>query len=352
MRDGSIKHQASAIAGAVPTLLIALCALGCATTDTETFRENRYLGKYWHDHGRFGEAASRFKAALEEKPEDPDSLIGLGNSAAEYSHQLYEQAEDSRSAQKQDLTFKLQAEADGWANLSNLSFTKALKNSPGDLRANYGLGLMLFKRSTSTRNLPYPSSPDVPPEYQGTAFEAKWLEGVEQRRKELDETIRQFGLVLAGDAPDPTGVPHVRLCRSVHAHRYLGLALFLRSDWERADGNTARTHLTAYLVAVQQLREFSIRSMPASTPEEKQAKDKELKRLEAELIDVKTLIRQRLEALREYETRLRAKKESPPLPVAEHDKRLASVAVEIDAVSALVSAFDRVAGSPDGPRRP
>lgn len=327
----------------IPLLLLGLFWAGCASV-SETFRQNMYVAKYWFDNGRFKESADRYRAAVEEQPDSYDAVIGLANAAAEISHDLYGQADDAMTADKREAAARLLPEADSWAKLANQAFAKAMRLGPSSRQANYGMGLFLYKRATSDRNAPYPASPDVPDHLRGTAREAAWKEGYEQRRKELNEAIRQFALVLERD-PATGGRPgHLSGCLSIQAHRYLGLALFLRSDWNQSDGPRARDQLLTYLAGVGEFREYVVRNWPGAKPDEKTAKEREMKRLEVELSDVKLLLRDRVAVLREYEAELRQGKERPAMSPADREKRLGAVSVELEALSALAGAFEKAAG--------
>lgn len=343
MRSGVVVAVAAILAGV---------GAGCAT-ESEQFKQNMYLGRYWFKNGRFGESADRFRAALEERPETFEAVRGLANAASEYSHELYGRAEDMLATNKRELGLKHLADADSWSQIAMKAFTKAFEMEPGRKEMKYDFALMLYKRSTSRRNVPYPAAEDVPEVYVGTPQEEKWRKGFEQRRKELDEAIRQFEIVLEGEPGNLGSIAHVRVCKAEHAHRYLGLALFLRSDWERSDGMRGRAHLHAYVTAIQAARE-QILKFQAANEEAQLAKDREMKQLDVEISEVKGLIRDRLKLLQEYEGLLRVGKEYPALSPAERERRLASVAVEISAVSELVTAFEKLAPPAVGkdPARP
>lgn len=291
-----------------------------------------------------------YTLALEEEPEYYPALLGLACAAAEQSHVLYGQAEDALVVNKRDLGLRVLRDADRHADLANRSFARCFRMRD-DSATSANFALFLYKRATSIRNLPYPASEEIPEEYRGTEQEKRWKAGLQQRHRELDEAIRQFEIVLKDDAGGLGTAEHVRQCKTHHAHRYLGLALFLRSDWDKRDGDSGRQHLMAFLAYVQYVREYVIARWPVREEPDKLRKEREMKRLDVDLGEMRALIRERLKVLTEYEGVLREGRKQPALTAEQRQKRLGAVAVEIEAISALVREFEKVTTpSPAAPK--
>jgi DNA polymerase I-like protein with 3'-5' exonuclease and polymerase domains len=80
--------------------------------------------------------------------------------------------------------------------------------------------------------------------------------------------------------------------------------------------------------------------------EEKAEKERKMKELETDLLEVKNLMRDRLTELRDYARQLKDHSEQPPLSSADREQRVATVTVESEALTALVREFDTVSVAP------
>ncbi len=331
------------LAGLSPLLMGMATCQGSDIPDVDPVRQNMELAKYWFENGHFMEAVGRYKAVLEARRDYYPALIGLGNSAGEASHQLYVEADDAFGGDRRDIGLRALSEADEYARLANNAFQRCMQVRTNDLVANYGFGLFLYNRSVTLRNLPYPASPEPPPDVLKFEEKAKsWRAGYKQRIDELKKSIEQFELVLNGDGGGLGTVEHLRRCKSSQAHRYLGLALFMRSDWDKRDGDVARAHLSAFAVYVVDLREAVIKLKPATSDDEKKVKEAEMRRLNQDIMELKALMRDRQSFLRAYESQLKIVSLADlKMTADQRDNRLAAVQVEISGVSELVARFDQ-----------
>jgi len=337
-----------------PVLAAALAALavpGCTRSITETFAQNMDAAKHYFVNGRFAESLKHYKLAVEESPDDYPAVLGMANAAAETSHELCERASEMHAAGKAEPAMRLVDDAYKHATLADKSFQRCFQLRT-DTPTNYNFGLFLYKRATSQRNIPYPQTAEPPPEYTSKEARDEWAKAYLQRPKELDEAIRQFLKVLQGE-PGALGSPdHAFKCKSPQAHRYLGLAYFWRSDWTKRDGEQGRMHMYQFLVYVQSLREFVVKKWPQNNDSEKTRKERELKNLDADLSGIRTLLRDRVKHLLDYDRKLRDQKEEPRIVAfKDRESRIAAVAVELSGLDALLAQLEKAAGPVEVPKK-
>ncbi len=329
----------------------ALAVKGCTKNITETFAQNMDAAKHYYINGRFAESLKHYKLAVEEMPDDYPAVLGMACAAAETSHELYERASEMHAAGKLEPAMRLVDDAYKHATLADKSFQRCLQLRT-DTPTNYNFGLFLYKRATSQRNIPYPQTPEPPPEYTTKEAREEWAKAYLQRAKELDESIRQFLTVLQGE-PGPLGsADHAPKCKTPQAHRYLGLAYFWRSDWTKRDGEQGRLHMYQFLVYVQGLRDFVLKKWPQANDAEKARKDRELKNLDADLSEIRTLLRERVKHLLAYDRKLRDQKEEPRLAsFKDRENRIAAVAVELSGLDALLAQLEKATGPVEVPKK-
>jgi len=266
-------------------VLLGIAGASCGGVN-ERYREQMFLGQEFYNKGKYYESIGRFTQAKEfseNTDEEYQALLGAGNACVEYGMILYSNAEDLIRMRNRTLGLRKLDEADKWHDNANRSFARLLQLRPNDKAANYSLGLFLYRRATSFSELPYPGTP----------------KGMEQRRKERDEAMRQFEIVLKGESGDITVPAHGPNCHSAHAHRYLALTLFARSDWDLNDGEAARRHLLAYLNFVSWSLQYVSKNAPDSEEPEKIAKRREMERLRKELTETQSLLKTQLHGLKE-----------------------------------------------------
>jgi tetratricopeptide (TPR) repeat protein len=322
-------------------VLLCAAAAACGSVN-ERYREQMFLGQEYYNKGKYYESIGRFTQAkefAENSDEEYQALLGAGNACVEYGMIIYSNAEDLIRMRNKALGLQKLNEADKWHDNANRSFARLLQLRPNDTVANYSLGLFLYRRATSFSELPYP----------GTA------RGMEQRRKERDEGIRQFEIVLKGERGDITVPEHGPKCHSAHAHRYLALTLFARSDWDLNDGEAARRHLLAYLNFVSWSRDYVAKNAPQTDEMEKSAKQRELDRLKKELTDTQALLRTQLAGLKEvlavWEGRT-VGKDIPMPPAAKHEAWTNAARREIAALETLRRGYEAAARAEQKDNKP
>jgi tetratricopeptide (TPR) repeat protein len=322
---------------------VALAVPGCTKSITETFAQNMDAAKHYFDNGRFAESLKHYKLAVEEMPDDYPAVLGMAITAGETSNDLFERASEMQAAGKLEPAMRLVDDGIKHATLADKSFQRCLQLRT-DTPTNYNLGLFLYKRATSQRNVPYPQTPEPPPEYTSKEAREEWAKAYLQRPKELDESIRQFLIVLEGEPGALGSRDHAYKCKSHQAHRYLGLAYFWRSDWSKRDGEQGRLHMYQFLVYVEGLREFVVKKWPQTSDAEKARKDRELKNLDADLSGIRTLLRDRVKHLLDYDRKLRDQKEEPRIVAfKDRENRIAAVAVELSGLDALLAQLEKAA---------
>ncbi len=313
-------------------LAAALLVLAACETDPEVierFNEQMFLGQHFFKNGKFEESLGRYSEAREKATTESQryqATLGAGTAAAEYSMVLYEAAESLFVAKNAPMARKTLDRADNMASVANQAYTKLLQMRPADTIANYYLGLFFFKRATAIGQLPYPATP----------------EGGAQRRKERDEAMRQFRIVLQDERGDITAREHGPSCASPQAHRYLSLALFTRMNWETADGEHARFHMACYLNYIFWLREKVKKEWPQEDEKQKRDKEKELERLWQELWSTQGLFKDTLRGIVDAAKRWESgtDPEFEALTREEKEKRSNAATREIGALEAILNRYE------------
>ena len=267
-------------------LAIAVAA-GCAGVD-ERHAEQMMLGQQYYMNGKFYEAIGRFAAAAEHATnsrEKYQATLGVANSSAEYGLKLYEYAEGLLRDKKFAPGKAKWQEADKWHDDAARAFYKCLEMRPNDKIANIGLASLFFRRSTSFSVLPY--------------LETK--EGWALRKKERDEAVRQYEIVLSEERGDITKPEHGPECKGAHFHRYLALALFTRSDWDRNDCQEARRHMMVYLNFLKWASQTVAEGMRAVEDTEKIEKEKKMDQFRKQIAETRSLLGDQLKGLKEVQ---------------------------------------------------
>jgi hypothetical protein len=269
--------------------LAAVLAAGCAGVD-ERHAEQMMLGQQYYNNGKFYDSIGRFTSAWElasSGRERYQAMLGVANASAEYGLQVYEAAESLLRNKNYAAGKKKWQEADKWHDDATKAFYKCLEMRPDDTIANVGLGNLFYKRATSFTVLPFTES----------------KEGVVARQKERDEAVRQFQIVLKSERGDITMPDHGPRCQSPHIHRYLGLALFTRSDWDRNDLEEARRHMMVYLNYLKwALRSISESNPPSDNPDQaKLEKEARLERVRRQIGETRFLLGDQLKGLKEVQ---------------------------------------------------
>ncbi|MBI4566632.1 MAG: hypothetical protein HY716_18295 [Planctomycetes bacterium] len=314
--------------------LVAAVLASCADTERrEQYSIQMELGQTYYRGGHFEQSIGRFTEAAEladGKTEVYQATLGVGVAAAEYGHQLYEVAENLIRNRKKEMGEQKLARADQMHGLANKAFNKLLQLRPHDRAANYYLGLLFFRRATTAAQLPYPAT-------EG---------GIAQRKRERDEAIRQFEIVLADESGDITRLDHVRAkrCDSPQGHRYLGLALLTRSDMAGGDTESGRAHLIAYLNFVRANIDHLTPQLAQTTDlGEKKFVEAEIEKFKKELVQMQGLLRDLLAGLKDMLAVWEAGKETPSLTQLEREARVNAARREIAALETLTRSF----GEPD-----
>jgi tetratricopeptide (TPR) repeat protein len=316
-------------------VFIAIAALGLAAgcaQMSEEYKQQMFLGESFYNGFKFYEAIGNYTKAVEAAQNDDErykALLGVANSSTEHGLAIYQHAETLiRNRNKIAGNAKV-AEADKWHDNANRTFAKLLEMRPRDTIANYYLALFLYKRATTFSELPYP----------GTEL------GKSQRRKERDEAVRQFQIVLAEERGDITDPKHVAECRSPQVHRYLALALFTRSDWDRNDHQEARRNLMVYLNLLKKSH-TAVTESPLSTDDPERAKlDKEqrLERLRREISDTRSLLHFQHKGLGGLIEKWQAKTENPPISDDKREMWINAAKREVAALNVLSREFEEAA---------
>jgi tetratricopeptide (TPR) repeat protein len=308
-------------------VLLPAALSGCGGVN-ELYNEQMFLGEHYYRNGKYGEAMGRYTQAVEfagNSSERYKATLQVANASTEYGLVLYEVAESlirnhNRPAGKNKLK-----EADKVHDNAHKAFTRCLQMRPDDRIANYYLGLFFYKRATSFSELPYPGTP----------------EGMAQRCKERDEAVRQFEIVLGDERGDITLVAHLATCKSPQLHRYLALALFARSDWDRNDSETARRHVLVYLHYIEKSITNVIDKVTESADDKaKKEKQAELDQLRQELVNTRALLTTQHQGLKELLSMWEQGKEEPRLVPAKRDLWMNAARREIAALASLRQAFE------------
>jgi tetratricopeptide (TPR) repeat protein len=323
---------------------IGVAVLGCTHTITEEeqqFDAQMFLGEEMYKGSKFEEAVRAYRKALQLQPEHYQATIGLGASCSEASLTLYTEAEHMLSINKGEIAMHTIERADDLHTLAEKSFERALKLRPDDRVANYNIGLMRYKRATTPYNLPYPSVEEPPKNVKADpVLNEKWKQGIAQRRRERDDAIKQFLIVLSTEKFALDDAKHIKNCSSPHAHHYLALAFLTRGDWEDGDTERARQHLSIYMAWTLAARAEVVRVAPNKTAEEKRQKDKELEFFDRELLDLREILAGWEEGLSHLERQLRDNAFDCPIPAAKRPARLDQLTREKLVVEAMLREFD------------
>ncbi|HEU4339915.1 MAG TPA: hypothetical protein VFS19_07585 [Planctomycetota bacterium] len=267
-------------------LAIAVAA-GCAGVD-ERHAEQMMLGQQYYMNEKFYEAIGRFEAAAEHASssrEKYQATLGVANASTEYGLRIYQYAEDLLRDKKFAPGKAKWQEADKWHDNAARAFYKCLEMRPDDKIANIGLASLFFRRATSFSILPY----------------LETEEGRALRRKERDEAVRQYQIVLGDERGDITKPEHGPDCKGAHFHRYLALALFTRSDWDRNDGQEARRHMIVYLNFLKWASRSVEEGMKAVDDAEKIEKEKKMDQFRKQIAETRFLLGDQLKGLREMQ---------------------------------------------------
>lgn len=317
-------------------ILAAAAVLGTAALSgcggvNELYREQMFLGEHYYRNGKYGEAMGRYTQAVEfaySGSEKYNAILQVANSSTEYGLVLYEAAEHLIRHGNRPAGNKKLVEADKVHDNAHKAFTKCLQMRSDDRIANYYLGLFFYKRATSFSELPYP----------GTE------KGMAQRCKERDEAVRQFEIVLSDERGDITTMEHLATCRSPQIHRYLALALFARSDWDRNDGETARRQVMVYLHYIEDSIAQEIAKVTDSSDDKaKKEKQATLDQLHQELVNTRALLSTQHQGLKELLATWEAGKEEPRLDPAKRELWMNAARREIAALANLRQAFEEAA---------
>jgi hypothetical protein len=306
-------------------------AAGCAQM-SEDYKQQMFLGETFYNGYKFYESVGNFSKAVEFANNDDErykALLGVANAATELGLATYQHAESLIKNRNKTAGNEKCQDADRWHDTANRTFAKLLDMRPRDTIANYYLALFLYKRATTFSDLPYP----------GTEL------GKAQRRKERDEAVRQFQIVLADERGDITDPKHISECQSHQVHRYLALALFARSDWDRNDHEDARRHLMVYLNLLKKSQEAVAESPLGSEDPERAKLDKEqrLERLRREISDTRSLLTFQHKGLAGLIDMWKAKRESPPLAEEKREAWINAAKREIAALNVLSREFEEAA---------
>jgi hypothetical protein len=200
---------------------------------------------------------------------------------------------------------------------------------PDDTIANVGLGNLFYKRATSFTVLPFTES----------------KEGVEARQKERDEAVRQFQIVLKSERGDITVPDHGPRCQSPHIHRYLGLALFTRSDWDKNDLEEARRHMMVYLNYLRwALKSISESNPPSDNPDQaKLEKEARLERVRRQIGETRSLLTDQLKDIKNKLAAWDADVECKLLPKDKRETWMNAAKREIAALQNLDREFEEAA---------
>lgn len=318
--------------GAVSGILGVLLAAGCAVVD-ERHAEQMMLGQQYYNNGKFYEAIGRFAAAAEyagSSREKFQATLGVANASAEYGLIIYEYAERLLRDNKRTAGLKKWQEADKWHEDSARAFYKCLQMRSDDTIANKGLGDLFYRRSTSFSVLPYLETP----------------EGVALRQKERDEAVRQYEIVLAAESGDITLPDHGPKCQSPHIHRYLALALFTRSDWNRKDCEEARRHMIVYLNFLRWAHHTVTEGIqPGGDEQVKVEKERRMEQLRRQITETRSLLSTQLQGLESLYASWKAGTEKPPLPKEQREGWMLAAKREIVALQHLAQEFEDAAAA-------
>jgi hypothetical protein len=185
------------------------------------------LGEQYYRNFKFYEAIGRYTQAAEHantSRETYQATLGVANASAEYGLIVYEYAERLLRDGKRAAGMKKWEEADKWHEDSARAFYKCLDLRSDDTIANKGLGDLFYRRSTSFTVLPY----------------LETEEGLALRRKERDEAVKQYGIVLAAERGDITLPEHGATARPARAPTSTALSRSRSSPAATGTRTTAR----------------------------------------------------------------------------------------------------------------
>ena len=327
--------------GAALAAIVSALALGCAGGPDPRHAEQMTLAQHYYVNGKFYEAIGAFVRAVQNASngrEEYQATLGVANASAEYGLVLYEAAESLLRNNNRGPGLARWKEADQWHADANKAFNKCLLLRPGDKIANYNLGCFFYRRTTSFTVLPFLENE----------------KGVAQRKAERDEAIRQFQIALSPERGDITLPKHVSECQSTHAHRYLGLVLLIRSDWDKNDGEEARRHLMVYLNYLR-VTFKNVSDNPLNTDDIEQSKltkEKSLERLRREISDTRHLLSTQHRGLQELLETWEARKEKPALPEEKREAMINAARREVAALNHLSLEFDEAVRPARKPQQP
>ena len=316
---------------AVAVAALASILAGCAGVD-EHHAEQMMLGQQYYMNGKFYEAIGRFAAAVENASSSREryqATLGVANASAEYGLIIYEYAERLLRDDKRAAGLKKWQEADKWHDDAARAFYKCLEMRPSDTIANRGLGDLFYRRSTAFSVLPYTETE----------------EGKALRKKERDEAVKQYQIVLAGERGDITKPEHGPECKSSHIHRYLALALFTRSDWEKNDCQEARRHMIVYLNYLKWAHRSIVEGIKPVDDAEKLDKEKRMDAIRKQIAETRALLTDLLKGLEEAYAQWKAGTEKPPLPKDKRETRMLAAHREIAALQILTQEYDEAAAA-------
>lgn len=324
--------RAGRLGGRTAFAVLAALLAGCSgdPEKTERWKEQMMLGEHYYMNRKFEDAVGRYTDAIEFCQDDNEiykATLGAATSASEYSMSLYEQAENLFTARNSTMAKKTLDRADQMASVAHKGFHKLLQLRPHDTIANYYLGLFFYKRATAVGQLPYPATE----------------KGAAQRKKERDEALANFRIVLTKEGSDDITKPeHGPKCSGPHAHRYMSLSLLTRMDWDRNDGEAARAHMTCYLNYILWLREKVKRDWPQTDENEKRLKEKELDRLWQELGQTQGLFKDTVKSIAENLKRWESNEdpEFAKLEPAVRERWINAATRELVALQAVLREFE------------
>lgn len=313
----------------VTAAALALILGACAEVD-ERHAEQMMLAQQYYMNGKFYEAIGRFQAAYEQASSNREryqATLGVANASAEYGLIIYEYAERLIRDDKRAAGVNKWKEADKWHDDAARAFYKCLELRPGDTIANRGLGDLFYRRSTAFSVLPYTETD----------------EGKALRKKERDEAVKQYGIVLADERGDITKPDHGPQCKSSHIHRYLALALFTRSDWDKNDCQEARRHMMVYLNYLKWAHHNIVEGLKPVDDAEKLDKEKRLDAIRKQIAETRALLGDLLKGLRDVYAQWKAETEKPPIPKDKREVWMLAAHREIAALQLLTQEYEEAA---------
>lgn len=242
--------------GFVPAIaLVAVLAGGCHDcTEDARIVELMRLAKLNYDNRKFDIAARLYETVLKDCNDYYDAIVGMANVYREEGNISFRAAEENARNKRMDLARQKFREGENLHRDSDRYLRTALEMRPGDLLPHYYLGLLWYQRATSPLDFPYPVGDE------------------DRRRRDRDEAIREFSLVLEEE-------------QLVHqVHRYVALLYFAAGDPDSAIQHLDRYH------EVQQRLHSRIMLRRADTEIDRQRKDQALRAVEREINEVREVI--------------------------------------------------------------